>query len=212
MITPSRASDTVFSATCDAATAVMPCGAANQIAGKRIAICITPVHVSSHERPSALNTAPGMLAREARPAQIATNAIGAAAARHSSPKTVSTSGSASAAMPTASGPGHHRAQPDGLEIAPPQLVVDARGVVAAQARVEREQHLVGHPEARQDHQLGQAEGQVVDAESGGAELPAHHQVVEVLRPLAEQADRHDPEAEAQHRGQVPARDHRIRAE
>jgi len=62
-----------------------PKSAANQMAGKRIAICITPVAVRSHERPSALYTAPGMVASDARPAQIATHAIGAAAERHSSP-------------------------------------------------------------------------------------------------------------------------------
>ena len=85
MMAPSSASDTVFSATCDAATAVMPWGAANQMAGKRIAICMIPVAVSSHERPSALKTAPGMLASEASAAQTATKARGAAAARHFSP-------------------------------------------------------------------------------------------------------------------------------
>ena len=55
------------------------------MAGNRIAICMIPVAVSSHERPSALKTAPGMLASEASPAQIATKASGSAAARHFSP-------------------------------------------------------------------------------------------------------------------------------
>jgi hypothetical protein len=64
---------------------------------------MTPVAASSHERPSAFNTAPGMLASDASPAHTEMHASGAAAERHSSPYSVRTSGNASAAIANAAG-------------------------------------------------------------------------------------------------------------
>ncbi len=101
-------------------------------------------------------------------------------------------------------PGHHRAEPDRLQVAAPQVVVDLVQLRAAQARVEGEQHVVGHAEAGQDHQLRQPEREVVDAQRGGAQLRPDDDVVEVLRPLAEHSDRDDAEAEAHHRRQLAA--------
>ena len=67
VMTPSRASEMIFSAHLGGGHRRDAVGRGEPDRGNRIAICITPVAVSSHERPSALNTAPGMLASDARP-------------------------------------------------------------------------------------------------------------------------------------------------
>src|SRR5689334_2178383 len=81
----SNVSEMVFSITCEAATAAIPWSTAIKIAGNRIASCMMPVAVSNQDRPIALNTAPGMLAIDASPVQIATNVSGEIDDRYVSP-------------------------------------------------------------------------------------------------------------------------------